>query len=263
MRFIHQWEAQALESGSSASRGPTAFHSPPCSQCANCYFQTQGLSIRYAHWKQKLRQSSLRALVVPLTPGWDTSEMCSHSLKILPSANFAQHLQHFPGKTMWGWGKEKNKHFCEKMHRSEGAFQPFGATQKVTDVGGCHWGFETTGSCYFSQWKSQRTREFPKGKFKGSFLAFGEIPGDRKAKKTEAQIGVFVPCVFSWPSTHLATICLPSSQNWKIEKSFTESLLCAKQGPLPVFGSLPDTPWDTMPIRRSGHTAGVGTFVMS
>ena len=86
---------------------------------------------------------------------------------------------------------------------------------------------------------------------------------DRKAKKTEAQIGVFVPCVFSWPSTHLATICLPSSQNWKIEKSFTESLLCAKQGPLPVFGSLPDTPWDTMPIRRSGHTAGVGTFVMS
>ena len=96
---------------------------------------------------------------------------------------------------MWGRGREKNKHFCEKMHRSEGAFQPFGATQKVTDVGGCHWGLETTGLCYFSQCKSQRTREFPKGKFKGSFLAFGEIPGDRKAKKTEAQIGVSVLCL--------------------------------------------------------------------
>lgn len=66
----------------------------------------------------------------------------------------------------------------------------------MTDVGGCHQGLPTTGPVQLLTKNALKEQEIFLKKLTVSFLVFGGIPGNRKAKKTEAQIGVScTPCV--------------------------------------------------------------------
>lgn len=107
----------------------------------------------------------------------------------------------------------------------------------------------------------QRTRDFPKGKFKGSFLTLGGIPGNRKEKKTEAQVRVSrspclpmvlgLPCLHSW-----------GQHNQTIQQPLTESLLSARQGLLPMRGCPPRIPhWGPCSSEAVAILLGAGALV--
>lgn len=85
------------------------------------------------------------------------------------------------------------------------------------------------------------------------FVGFLETERQRRQR---LRLGCHVPRVSLWSSIHPAPIHVVNSQNQKIQQAFTEGLLCARQVCLQFWGSLSRSPSGTMPIRRSGHTAG-------
>lgn len=105
-------------------------------------------------------------------------------------------------------------------------------------------------------------RDFSKEKFKGSFLAFGKIPGNREARKTEAN-GVFcTPCL----PTALHTPCLHSchEQLEPEDGSRSRSSYCVQAASASSSGVLSSDPlWGTMPITRSGHTSLMCSIVIT
>lgn len=121
-------------------------------------------------------------------------------------------------------------------------------------------------ACATSHNASLKEQEnFLKGNSKGLFLPLVRFQETERQRRQRLRLGCPY-CVFSRPSTHLATILLLSSQNWKIQQSFTESLLCAKQGPPPVLGFSPRYPlgyhahqkewphcWVLAPLYELGH----------
>ena len=89
--------------------------------------------------------------------------------------------------------------------------------------------------------KSQRTRDFSKGKFKGLFLPLVGFLETERQRRQRLRLGCRESCV-PWPSTHPASIHVASSQNRKLWQSFTESLLCARRGLPPILGFSPRCP---------------------
>lgn len=108
----------------------------------------------------------------------------------------------------------------------------------------------------------KRARDFSKGKFKGSCLAFGEIPRNRKAKETEVHVVVSCsPCLPVASHTYPASIYMANTSRGC--GSLTESLPCARRGLPPILGFPPQIPhWGPCSSEGVAMLLGVGALVM-